>query len=111
MRANAGQWPPLIKGEVDENRTVRILDLVLLETSWVLESVYGFDRAAWVQVLGELLENAAFSFDDPARLKRCLRQFASGKTDFADYLILRTAESEGLQLKTFDKILLKELRP
>jgi len=57
-----------------------------------------------------LLEDAAFSFDDPARLRRCLRQFASGKADFADYLILHAAESESLELKTFDKTLIKEMR-
>ncbi len=56
----------LIDEEAAENRAVRILDLVLLETSWVLESIYGFDRAAWAEVLGELLDDSAFSFDDPA---------------------------------------------
>lgn len=100
----------LIQQEAAENRTVRIFDIVLLETSWVLESVYQFDREAWAQVLGELLQDSAFSFDDPGRLRRCLQQFVSGKADFADYLILHTAESETLQLKTFDKTLLKEMR-
>ena len=50
----------LIEQEAAENRTVRILDLVLLETFRVLESIYDFDRAAWSQVLSELLEDAAF---------------------------------------------------
>ena len=100
----------MIDGEAAENRAVRILDLVLLETSWVLESIYGFDRAAWAEVLGELLDDSAFSFDDPARLRRCLRRFSSGKADFADYLILGRAESEALRLRTFDKTLLKEVR-
>ena len=99
----------LIEQEAAENRTVRILDLVLLETFWVLESIYDFDHAAWSQVLSELLEDAAFSFDDPAKLKRCLSQFVSGKADFADYLILHTAESESLELKTFDQILLEAM--
>ena len=100
----------LIERESVENRSIRILDLVLLETSWVLESVYGFNRKAWVHVLGELLEDAAFSFDDPVRLKRCLGQFTSGKADFADYLILSAANSQDLQLKTFDRQLQKEMR-
>ena len=100
----------LIEQEAAENRTVRILDLVLLETFWVLESIYDFDRAAWSQILCELLEDAAFSFDDPAKLKRCLNQFTSGKADFADYLILHSAESESLELKTFDNALLKAMR-
>ncbi|MCC5806504.1 MAG: type II toxin-antitoxin system VapC family toxin [Opitutales bacterium] len=105
-----GKVTRLITREAAAGRNIRVLDLVLLETAWVLESVYGFDRAALAHVFDELLEDSAFSFDDSQRLRRCLRQFAAGKADFADYLILSAANAVGLALETFDKTLIKELR-
>ena len=95
--------------ESKEERSIRILDLVLMETSWVLEAVYGFDRKAWAQVLEELLEDSAFSFDDPDRLRAIIKMYRKGRASFADYLILGTAKSETLELKTFDKKLQKEI--
>lgn len=95
--------------EIKEERTIRILDLVLMETSWVLETVYKFDRKAWAQVLEELLDDSAFSFDDPGRLRAIIKLYRKGKADFADYLIAGTARSKALDLRTFDKKLLKEI--
>lgn len=98
-----------LANEINEERTIRILDLVLMETSWVLETVYKFDRKAWAQVLEELLDDSAFSFDDPGRLRAIIKLYRKGKADFADYLIAGTARSEALDLRTFDKKLLKEI--
>lgn len=97
-----------LENEIKEDRPVRILDLVLMETSWVLETLYGFNRKAWAQVLEELLEDSAFSFDDPSRLRTIIKRYLKGRADFADYLIVGTAESEALELRTFDKRLKKE---
>lgn len=99
----------ILEREAGQDNPVRILDLVLMETAWVLESVYSFDRKAVAHVMGELLEDSAFSFDDPDRLRLVLKRFKAGKADFSDYLILSVAESEGLKLETFDKRLRKEL--
>ena len=81
-----------------------------METCWVLESVYGFNRQALAHVLASLLDDAAFNFDDPDRVRRALQHFVAGQADFADYLIHARAASEDLELKTFDKKLAKELR-
>ena len=99
-----------LANESKEERSIRILDLVLIETSWVLESVYGFDRKACAQVLEQLLEDSAFSFDDPGRLRAIIKMYRKGRADFADYLIAGTARSEALELRTFDKKLLKEIQ-
>ena len=99
-----------IAREAVAGRTILILDIVLLETVWVLESIYGFDRKAVVSVLSELLEDSAFSFENPGRIKLSLDKFSSGKADYADYLIVAVAESKGLEIQTFDKKLRKELR-
>lgn len=100
----------ILKGEAECERVVRIFDLVLMETSWVLDSVYDFDRKAIAHVFEALLEDSIFSFDDSDRLRSVLTRFRSGKADFSDYLIHAIAESEGLRLKTFDKKLLREIQ-
>lgn len=98
-----------VKRESKEGRSIRIFDLVLLETHWVLRSVYGFDRQAWSEVLEELLDDSIFSFDDSTGLRWALEHYRKGKADFADYLLLNRSMSEHLQLKTFDIRLQKEL--
>jgi len=101
----------LLNRETEVDRTVMILDLVLLETSWVLESVYGFDRKALAHVVTELMDDSAFCFESPDKLRRVVQRYRSGKADLGDYLIHAAAESEGLSLETFDKRLRKEFRP
>jgi predicted nucleic-acid-binding protein len=99
----------ILEKEVQGDRSIRILDLVLLETAWVLREVYEFDRSALAEIIEELLEDSAFSFDNPTRLRSALKLFQKGKADFADYLILASARSEELELKTFDKHLKKDI--
>ena len=99
----------VLENETKEDRSIRIFDLVLIETSWVLQAVYGLDRNAWAEILDELLDDSAFSFDDPTRLRTVVKMYNNGNTDFADCLILGSARSESLELMTFDKKLLKEI--
>jgi predicted nucleic-acid-binding protein len=89
--------------EAEHGRSVRILDLVLIETAWVLRHVYGMDRQAWTVILESLLDDAAFSFEDPMLVRAALTGFREGKADFADYLILSQATAAGCELLTFDK--------
>lgn len=98
-----------LEEETKEDRSIRILDHVLLETAWVLQEVYDFDRAAQAEIFEELSEDSAFSFDDPTRLRSAIKLFRKGRADFADYLILTTARAEGWELRTFDKQLRKDV--
>ena len=100
----------VLEKETREDRSIRIFDLVLLETSWVLQAVYDLNREAWAEVLEELLEDSAFSFDEPTRLRKVIKMYRNGNADFADYLILGTTRTEALELKTFDKKLLREIQ-
>lgn len=99
----------ILKKEALNDRCIRISDLVLLESSWVLQAVYRLDRMALVEVFEELLDDSAFSFDDPMRLRFALKLYKEGNAEFADYLILTHAKAEGLELKTFDKRLQREI--
>jgi len=96
--------------EQDRNGVpIHLLDLVLMETHWVLRSAYGFGRQAWSSVLEDLLNDPIFSFDDPSRLWIALEMFKKGKADFDDYLILAQCKTQGLELQTFDKKLQRDL--
>lgn len=99
----------LIDSAEKGNPQILLLDLVMMETCWVLQSLMDFDRADWCHVLEQLLHDPAFCFDDTTRLWKALDRYRSGKADFDDYLILGHAESVGAKLETFDKKLRKEL--
>ncbi|MEZ5276048.1 MAG: hypothetical protein R3F07_06695 [Opitutaceae bacterium] len=98
-----------IETETAAERSIRIFDLVLLETAWVLQAVYAFDHEALWHVLNEIAGDSAFSFDDPIRLRSALAKYRRGTAEFADCLISIAAKEEGLELKTFDKPLRKEI--
>ena len=66
------------------NQQILLLDLVMMETCWVLQSLMDFDRADWCHVLEQLLHDPAFCFDDTTRLWKALDRYRSGKADFDD---------------------------
>jgi predicted nucleic-acid-binding protein len=49
--------------------TVLVLPEVLLETVWVLESVYGIERAEIVKFLDVLLATSTFSLSDASMVR------------------------------------------
>lgn len=80
---------------------------VLIELSWVLGAVYGFDDAAIIAALEMLLEQEDLTVQDPdvaaAALEHYRRRPVLG---FADCLILEIARKAGhLPLGTFGKAL------
>ena len=89
------------------DQKIHLLDLVLMEACWVLQSSMGFDREGWSHILYNLLQDPIFSYDDSSRLWRTLERYRNGKADFDDYLILGHSESIGAKLQTFDKKLKK----
>jgi predicted nucleic-acid-binding protein len=95
-------------GEEDERAYVS--DVVLCEVVWVLTRSYGFDRRPIVQVLIQLLAARQLLFDSVEHLSRALEAYASGKGDFADYLIREHATRVGCDsVVTFDNKLLSEV--
>ena len=91
------------------DQKIHLLDLVLMEACWVLQSNMGFDREGWSHILYNLLQDPIFNYDDSSRLWRTLERYRNGKADFDDYLILGHSESIGAKLQTFDKKLKKEV--
>ena len=99
----------LLQEQSEAGHPVRILDLVIMETCWVLTKVYDFDASDWIHVLESLLADTVFVFEDSSRLRHALELYQSGKADFNDYLILASAQSQGATLKTFDKKLRRSI--
>lgn len=61
--------------------------VVLAETVWVLETVYGYDRTDIAAAITALLGNAAYVIDGREAVTVALANFRQGKADFADCLI------------------------
>lgn len=65
--------------------SIRLLRTVLLETEWVLRSLYGFPRADICEGLRAFSQMPQVSVEDVAQVRNALEWFAHGM-DFADAL-------------------------
>ncbi|HET6148193.1 MAG TPA: type II toxin-antitoxin system VapC family toxin [Polyangia bacterium] len=84
-----------------------ISHIVLVETVWVLESVYGRDRGQITSALTTLLDHRSFVLQDVDIVQAALDLFRTRRSlGFSDYLVLETARRAGhLPLATFDRAL------
>lgn len=85
-----------------EDRSAFVPLSVLLETEWVLRSVYGLGPSAVTAAFRKLLGLAGVSAEAPGRIAQALRWYEQG-FDFAGALHLATAVEVGADaLATFD---------
>ncbi len=78
--------------------------VVLAEVAWVSESRYGATRPEVAEIVRRLLSIRQLVVQDAEIAWKALRQFESGKADFADCLIERTASAAGcVRTMSFDK--------
>lgn len=78
--------------------------VVLVEVVWVSESVYGALREEVADIVRRILSIKQLLVQDAETAWRALRLFESGKADFADCLIERSAIAAGCEsVVTFDK--------
>jgi len=81
-----------------------ISNIVLIETVWVLETVYGFDRTSVADTLDRLLEVEQFDFDSPEDVAAAVDDFRHRGVEFADSLLGRMNLFAGCeQTITFDR--------
>ena len=77
---------------------------VILETAWVLRSVYKFSKESIIDLFTSLLEAREISFQDEASVERAVYLFRDHHVDFADCFHVATAYTfNHLPLVTFDK--------
>jgi len=87
---------------------VLILFEVLVETVWVLESVYQCSREEIVTFLQALIITPTFSFVDPQIVRRAIYEYKKSG-DFADLIIVNQAKEHQVKtLLSFDKKLQKK---
>ena len=78
--------------------------VVLVEVAWVSESVYRASRGEVADIVRRLLGIRQLVVQHAETVWQALRLFESSKADFADCLVIRTAESDGCErIVTFDK--------
>jgi predicted nucleic-acid-binding protein len=86
-----------------ENSVVFISQIVLVETVWVLESAYRFDKSQLITVLEHIARNPNIRLEAFELLDGALSLYRSSRADFSDYLILAQIRSKQLTLYTFDR--------
>ena len=87
--------------EVDRPGFISVVSIV--ELYWVLTSCYDLTNDQVRQALDLLLRTRQIVVDRAEQVLRALKVFETGKADFADCLIERTAASAGCeQTMTFD---------
>ena len=78
--------------------------VVLVEVVWVSESSYGAAREDVADIVRRILSIKQLVVQDAETAWKALRLFESGKTDFADCLVERSAMAAGCKsVVTFDK--------
>lgn len=88
---------------VVEAGSVWVSPMVLVETSWVLESVYQFAKPEILSALEKVANHPRIATGSDGSLQVALAIYANSNVDFADSLILADALSRQLTLHTFDK--------
>ena len=83
--------------------------IVLVETTWVLSSVYDLKPAQIAQAIEMLLDHKDLALQSPNTVAAALSRFRDRlSTSFSDCLVLETARKAGhLPLGTFDRDLAK----
>ena len=94
----------LMEGECSAANPGYIGIVVLAELVWVSESCYGASRTEVAEIARRILSIRQLVVQDAEIAWKALRLFESGKADFADCLVERTAVAAGCAVvMTFDK--------
>ena len=105
--AQAEKVRTVIRRAEAHGQRIILLSEVLIETVWVLESVYHCNRDEILMLIDTLLDIPALCLPDSTVIRGAVRQFRKGG-DFADLLIVGLAKQHGADnLFSFDKKLQK----
>lgn len=105
--SHAKKVQDIIQTAEKNGERILILSEVVIETAWVLESVYSCSREEVAQMIDNLLSAQAFYLPDATVIRKALKQFKK-QGDFADLLIVSQAKRhQAEKLFSFDKKLQK----
>jgi len=92
-----------IGAAIEDESRLRVDDIVLCETVWVLRAAYRLTKPIIASALEKVMSTAIFSFEDRELLRGALADYLNGPGDFADYLIGRRNARAGCEhTVTFD---------
>jgi predicted nucleic-acid-binding protein len=89
-------------------KRVYIPQIVQVETVWVLETAYKFDKTNILKVLDHIQSNGAFVLQSSDIFSAALDIFHNCNADFSDCLILAESRKANMKLYTFDKRLSRQ---
>jgi len=93
---------------LESRRPVWISTVVLVETVWVLMTVYLWSKAQVLAMLHTATSSRDFAFQAVETVRKAIHLYASSKADFSDCLALELARAAGhLPFATFDKATVK----
>ena len=105
--AQARKVKKLIESIEKYGQQIIILTEVLIETVWVLESVYGCTREDISRFLETMIHTSIFTFSEPRIIRNVIHQFKKAG-DFADLVIVMQAlNHQAKKMVSFDKKLQK----
>lgn len=84
-----------VAAQAADGQDFHIDTVVLAETVWVLETVFGYGRTDIAAAIAALLGNAAYVVDGREALAAALAQFRDAKADFSDCLIVARNSASG----------------
>ena len=94
----------IFKNVESEKKTLFVPLLVILETIWVLDSVYEISRTEILESITELLLMPIFKFEQHLALQQLVHSARGDKYDLSDLLIAQSAKTNGCEsVLTFDK--------
>ncbi|MDZ7685697.1 MAG: type II toxin-antitoxin system VapC family toxin [Gammaproteobacteria bacterium] len=93
---------------IDEHETF-INNIVILETFWVLGTVYQLDAEKICEVFDHLKRLSNVQFEDQSAFAQALMEYRDNGCDFADALIGRINRNHGFETASFDRDAVKKL--
>jgi predicted nucleic-acid-binding protein len=98
---------PSAEAFIRDQAPVWVSHVVLVETVWVLESVYACEKPQLAEALARIIDNRELILEDSAVVRAALALYqAQVKVQFEDCMILEIARRAGhLPLATFDRAL------
>ena len=89
---------------LEETTDLRVLDLIVAEVVYVLESFYKTPRQQLAESLRELLALPSLQVDDRGLLQRTVDLYEGRRLDFADAYLVACAERSGVGVvASFDR--------
>lgn len=94
----------VIEGELNHDNPGFITQIVLVETIWVLRTVYRIPKAGLITVIDSLLTTRQLRVEHSESVFRALRTYRAGNGDFSDALIAAVGAANGCsETLTFDR--------